>query len=408
MPSLYFTYHTLYLYIPLSYFYPSINGKMILMKTHFCFCCVPVRRFLSAGLLIELTGLSFLIANIPDALEKRQKTVLSNNRKNMYSSIDAYNSVAVKEIYKNNDMDSVGKRRYWPTTRRYSPYEATHYPATISRLENQDVLKTFQDSYERLRTDANEVPQTKSCGVALSCRNGSSYPEKTIETRADVVESSNDSRDHNTLSYIGMIATAILRSPETKLTLAGIYTYMEKHFYGILSNRSGWRNTVRHNLSLHECFVKGEIAAEGKGRFWRIHPNYFEQFKCGKFNKNILQNSVPMFYRSLGNYRIPTPRDELALPSYFPGSTWAPTFYPLISPSFSYPTLPLPQGSLPQTPTEDFHRVHAFRTCSNDCCSGCSGVRQLPAIQCSSYKLSPHAVPIENTLRSASVNNNIP
>ena len=325
----------------------------------------------------------------------------------MYSSIEAYNSATGKDIYKSNDMDAVGKRRYWPTTRRFSPYESTHYAASYSSLENRDVLKTFQDSYERLRPDTSGA-QTKPCNAALSCRDGPSCDEKAIETRAaDVVENSNDNRDNNTLSYIGMIATAILRSPETKLTLAGIYTYMQKHFYGILSNRSGWRNTVRHNLSLHECFVKGEIAAEGKGRFWRIHPNYFEQFKCGKFNKNILQNSVPVFYRNLGNYRFPTARDGLALPpSYFSGSTWAPTFYPLISPSYPYPTLPLTQSTLPQTPAEDFHRVHTFRTCSSDCCSGCPGVRPLPAIQCSPYKLTPPAIPIENTVRSTSVNNN--
>ncbi len=325
----------------------------------------------------------------------------------MYSSIEAYNSSTAK-VYKSNDMDSFGKRKYWPTTRRYSPYEPPHYPATYSGLENQDVLKTFQDSYERLRTDTNgALPQTKSCSDALSCRDGSSCGDKAIETRAVEVENSNDSRDSNGLSYIGMIATAILRSPETKLTLAGIYTYMEKKFYGILSNRPGWRNTVRHNLSLHECFVKGEIAAEGKGRFWRIHPNYLEQFKCGKFNKNILQNSVPMFYRSLGNYQFPTPTKDLALPSFFPGSTWAPTFYPLISASYPYPTLPFPQGTPSQAPTEDFHRVHAFRTCSSDCCSSCPSVRQLPAIQYSSYKLPHQALPVQNTLRSHSINNNI-
>jgi hypothetical protein len=325
----------------------------------------------------------------------------------MYSSIEAYNSNTAKEAYRNNGMDSFGKRKYWSTPRRYSPYEVSHYPATYSSYENQDVLKTFQDSYERLRSDTNEaLPQKKLCNDALSCRDGLTCSEKAVETHADVVENTNDSRDNNSLSYIGMIATAILRSSETKLTLAGIYTYMEKHFYGVLSNRPGWRNTVRHNLSLHECFVKGEIAAEGKGRFWRIHPNYFEQFKCGKFNKNILQNSVPMFYRSLGNYRIPTPREELALPPFYPGSTWAPTFYPLISPSYPYPALPFPQGTPPQAPKDDFHRVHAFRTCSSDCCSSCPGIRQLPAIQCSSYRLTPQALPIENTLRSASVNNN--
>ena len=321
----------------------------------------------------------------------------------MYSSIEAYNSGTPKTtVYKNSDMDSLGKHKYWPAPRRYSPYEVPRYTATCSSLENQDVLKTFQDSYERLRSDENGLQQQKKvCND--TCRDGLSNDEKAI---TEVVKESNDTRDNNSLSYIGMIATAILRSAETKLTLAGIYTYMEKHFYGILSNRPGWRNTVRHNLSLHECFVKGEIAAEGKGRFWRIHPNYFEQFKCGKFNKNILQNSVPFFYRSLGNYRIPAAREDLPLPSLYAGSTWTPTFYPLISPSYPYSTVPFPQNTTPQAPTDDFYRVHAFRTCSNDCCASCPPVRQMPSIHRSSFRL-PQTLSIENTLRSASVNGNI-
>lgn len=302
-------------------------------------------------------------------------------------------------------MDSFGKHKYWSTSRRYSPYEVSQCPATYSGLESQDVLKTFQDSYERLRTDANTVlPQKKTCSSdALEM----SYGKKVMETHTNVGESSSYSRDNNSLSYIGMIATAILRSPEVKLTLAGIYTYMEKHFYSILSNRPGWRNTVRHNLSLHDCFVKGEIAAEGKGRFWRIHPNYFEQFECGKFNKNILQNSVPMFYRNLGNVRLSSSRPELTLtpscyPGSSPGSSWPPTFYPMISPSFLYPALTLPQVKPLQPPKEDLNRFRTFRTCANECFFGCQGVRQLPAIQCSSYSHPPQTRSMEKTLRSSS------
>ena len=315
----------------------------------------------------------------------------------MHSSMEAFNSNAAMQTYKNSDLETFEKRNYLSATRRYSPYDVPNYRSTYSSLDNQDVLKTFQNSYERLRSDANGIlPEKRSCSDQYSCKDALTCSEKVIETRADVIENSNENRD-NSLSYIGMIATAILRSPETKLTLAGIYTYMEKHFYGILSNRPGWRNTVRHNLSLHECFVKGEIAAEGKGRFWRIHPNYFEQFKCGKFNKNILQSSVPMFYRSLGNYRIPTPREQLPLSSFYPGSTWAPAFYPLISPSYPYPALPFSQSALPPPSTEKIHRVDAFRSCSSDCCTSCPVGRQLPTVHRSSYRIPPQTLPIEDS-----------
>lgn len=87
------------------------------------------------------------------------------------------------------------------------------------------------------------------------------------------------------MTYVALIAGAILRFPEKKLTLAQIYQVIEKTFPEFTVTRAGWKNTVRHNLSLHECFVKGEVAANGKSCYWHIHPAYIARFSKGDFRK---------------------------------------------------------------------------------------------------------------------------
>ena len=98
-------------------------------------------------------------------------------------------------------------------------------------------------------------------------------------------------RDENRklpLPYIGMIAEAISSSPDKKMILTEIYTYMERHFFQYLSGKPRWRNTVRHNLSFHNCFVKCECSRRGnRSHFWSIHPDYIEQFKRGNFTKTL-------------------------------------------------------------------------------------------------------------------------
>lgn len=89
----------------------------------------------------------------------------------------------------------------------------------------------------------------------------------------------------SSMTYVGLIASAILRSPEQKLTLSQIYQDIEKSSPEFTLSRVGWKNTVRHNLSLHDCFVKGEISLNGKSCYWHIHPAYITRFSKGDFRK---------------------------------------------------------------------------------------------------------------------------
>uniref|UniRef100_A0A6V7KMQ6 Fork-head domain-containing protein n=1 Tax=Bracon brevicornis TaxID=1563983 RepID=A0A6V7KMQ6_9HYME len=93
-------------------------------------------------------------------------------------------------------------------------------------------------------------------------------------------------------SYIGLIAMAILSSPEKKLVLSDIYQHILQNYPYFRSRGPGWRNSIRHNLSLNDCFVKSGRSANGKGHYWAIHPANLEDFRRGDFRRRKAQRKV--------------------------------------------------------------------------------------------------------------------
>ena len=94
------------------------------------------------------------------------------------------------------------------------------------------------------------------------------------------------------VSYIEMIARVILSSHEKKLCLQDIYDGIERFYPFFRSAPPRWRNSVRHNLSLHECFCKGERCENGKGHYWCIHPANLEDFLRGDFRRRLIKSRV--------------------------------------------------------------------------------------------------------------------
>ncbi|KAM9854820.1 forkhead box protein P2-like [Aulostomus maculatus] len=87
------------------------------------------------------------------------------------------------------------------------------------------------------------------------------------------------------LSYIALIAKVILSSPSQKLNLASIYRAMEEKFPYLKSRGPGWRNSVRHNLSVNTCFVKVSRCEDGRGHYWGIHHAHLRDFQQGNFRQ---------------------------------------------------------------------------------------------------------------------------
>ncbi|XP_022915180.1 fork head domain-containing protein FD4-like [Onthophagus taurus] len=107
-------------------------------------------------------------------------------------------------------------------------------------------------------------------------------------------------------SYISLTAMAIWSSPEKMLPLSEIYKFITDRFPYYRRNTQRWQNSLRHNLSFNDCFIKIPRRPDrpGKGAYWALHPAAFDMFENGsllrrrkrfkllKTDKEVLDNEL--------------------------------------------------------------------------------------------------------------------
>ncbi|XP_036444003.1 forkhead box protein I3a [Colossoma macropomum] len=94
-------------------------------------------------------------------------------------------------------------------------------------------------------------------------------------------------------SYSALIAMAINGAPNRRLTLSQIYQYVAENFPFYNKSKAGWQNSIRHNLSLNDCFMKvpRDDDDPGKGNYWTLDPNCEKMFDNGNFRRKRKRKS---------------------------------------------------------------------------------------------------------------------
>ncbi|XP_023224574.1 forkhead box protein E1-like isoform X3 [Centruroides sculpturatus] len=168
-------------------------------------------------------------------------------------------------------------------------YQANDKESVSTNIE-RNLLPVYKVYEEAKRLNS---PNSSSDRDTLS-------PEKNIEL---------GDQDPNTkppYSYAALITMAIKSSPEKKLTLNEIYQYFTKEFAFFRNNRNknSWKNSIRHNLSLYQCFKRIPPNGKGskKGGFWIIDPEAEDMYEDNNYLRRRIRRKPNLSQATLTTY----------------------------------------------------------------------------------------------------------
>ena len=146
-----------------------------------------------------------------------------------------------------------------------------------------NIFHSREPKEDKVSTKRDERPKTTPSTTASPTKADKQNEADSGETGSS--STSNQQSNVSLPSYTAMIAQAILSKEGHRSTLSDIYEYMNKSFPALERRGTGWRNCVRHTLSLNDCFIKLHRPENGRSCNWAVHPTYFESFSRGDYRK---------------------------------------------------------------------------------------------------------------------------
>lgn len=137
--------------------------------------------------------------------------------------------------------------------------------------ESTDLLNSF--SHSGLRS----VSPLQDSGHAQRSPSSSPSPDDPLLSDAHSYDLGTGANRKPPYSFSCLIFMAIEDAPNKRLPVKDIYGWILEHFPYFASAPTGWKNSVRHNLSLNKCFKKVDkdrSQSIGKGSLWSIDPEY--------------------------------------------------------------------------------------------------------------------------------------
>lgn len=173
-------------------------------------------------------------------------------------------------------------------------------PYMHHHVNGRSIEQDGSSFYASTGTQGHQTPET----VAHYAYNISTAPQRPSlnHTLSDPTALERACSSENTrppYSYSALIALAIQSNPEKRMTLRQIYTYVTDCFPFYKKCKPGWRNSIRHNLSLNDCFRKVPRNEDdpGKGNYWTLDPQSEKMFDNGNFRRRRRRRTEIRDYR---------------------------------------------------------------------------------------------------------------
>ncbi|XP_059389790.1 forkhead box protein N1-like [Carassius carassius] len=165
--------------------------------------------------------------------------------------------------------------------------EESSWTPLSADVETTSVMRN-QLSYSEPQTSSEEPPGYTSVNhqTFSPISTHQLYSSRAIDTISHYYNqslSSQTSQDNSVqtlypkpvYSYSILIFLALRNSKTGSLPVSEIYSFMTQHFPYFKTAPDGWKNSVRHNLSLNKCFEKVENKngnSSRKGCLWALNP----------------------------------------------------------------------------------------------------------------------------------------
>jgi hypothetical protein len=162
---------------------------------------------------------------------------------------------------------------------------------TYNSLHSSGYFSCLMDSIDNPSTENQPPPLCMSCTPASKCSADGVFKYSTKPEREYLVKPKE--------SFIALVAKAIMSTVDYSMILSDIYQWILDNYPYYRTAKCAWQSSVRHSLSVNECFVKGKRAKNGRGFMWSIHPMCTDSFIKGDFDRRAARRIVQHSTRAI-------------------------------------------------------------------------------------------------------------